>query len=165
MREIIHQLKYGNNIALALPLGGALVQLYRSAPYPADLVTVVPMSRQRRLRRGYNQASLIARAFCRAAGLPFSSSVLRRIRQTESQVGKHPRERMLNVKDAFAAETEFVAGKTVLVIDDVFTTGATMRSCANALKQAGAGHVIGLTAARAGLHQEEPLPAAAARAY
>ena len=153
MRTVIHQLKYLNNIALGEPLGEALADCYQNSPIRADVVTVVPISRHRRRKRGYNQALLIARAFCRSTGLPLSTGILRRVRQTESQVGKQPRERKLNVMNAFAGEAELAKGKIVLVIDDVFTTGATMNSCANALKKAGAEKVIGLTAARAGLQQ------------
>jgi len=158
LKTIIHQLKYFNNIALAQPLGEGLVECYQSSPFTADLVAVVPMSRQRRRQRGYNQALLIARSFCRTTNLPLKANALKRIRQTESQVGKNPHERMLNVQNAFTAEEKLVAGKTVLVIDDVFTTGATLRACASACKTAGAVRVIGLTAARAGLHHEDAQP-------
>ena len=156
MRRVIHSLKYGNNVSLAQPLGQALAQLYAHSPWTADAVTVVPMSRERRRARGYNQAALIARAFCRQTGLPFQSALLKRIRQTASQVGKSRSERMQNVQSAFSASPRWADGKTILVIDDVYTTGATLRSCAHALKAAGALAVIGLTAARAGLAQDDP---------
>lgn len=159
LKRVIHSLKYRNNVLLAQPLGQALAELYSHSPFAADTVTVVPISRERKRTRGYNQAALIARAFCRQTGLPFQPLLLKRIRQTASQVGKSRSERMQNVQSAFSASPRWASGKTILVIDDVYTTGATLRSCAHALKTAGALAVIGLTAARAGLAQDDlPLP-------
>ena len=157
LKKAIHRLKYGNDISLARYFAIPLLRLYSTCDTTADLAAVVPISRQRMRTRGYNQALLIARAFCLIADLPLRPQAIRRLRQTETQVGKNRLERWQNVQDAFEADKKLVEGKTVLVIDDVFTTGATLRACAHALKYAGASKVIALTAARAGLLQDEPM--------
>ena len=108
----------------------------------------VPLHWLRRLRRGYNQSQLLAE---RLAG-PFGTSVtlaLRRVRATRPQVGLDPVQRRRNVADAFeVVHKQVVKGGYYLLIDDVYTTGATLRECARTLRRAGAGRVAALTATR-----------------
>jgi ComF family protein len=112
----------------------------------ADLLTPVPLHPRRLRRRGFNQALLLAQAF---TGVRLSRDALIRVRHTPPQTGLNPKERHHNVKGAFAvARPQEVAGKHVCLVDDVFTTGATVRECARTLRQAGAHTVTVLTVAR-----------------
>jgi ComF family protein len=98
--------------------------------------------------RGYNQVSLLARPVGLGLHIPYRSQALRKVRETRSQVGLTAEERRLNVKDVFQAEQRTVKGRTILVVDDITTTGSTIEECAKALSRAGARQVYGLTLAR-----------------
>lgn len=100
--------------------------------------------------RGYNQASLLARPMAYSLQLGYSDQLLYRERDTRSQVGLSAFERRQNVWGAFRADGFRVAGKRILVVDDVTTTGSTLDACAMALKQAGAQSVYCITLARSG---------------
>jgi len=151
LRSAIHGLKYENRPELAVPLARYLTATYQAEkpnawPDPINRVVPVPLHAQRLQERGYNQAEQLARAFCRATQLPLDGTCLRRIRMTASQVGLNVQQRQQNVADAFQVEGD-VRGHTVLLIDDVFTTGATLNACARALQSAGAHAVCALTLA------------------
>jgi ComF family protein len=144
LRELIHLYKYGKVRTLARPLSGLLAQaLPRDEAY--DAVVPVPLYWRRRLQRGFNQAELLARGLFRRTGIPVEKA-LRRVRPTPTQAGLSNSARRQNVVKAFRARG--VAGKRILLIDDVMTTGATAAACALALKQAGARRVALLTVAR-----------------
>ena len=106
----------------------------------------VPLHRRRLRRRGFNQAALVARVVARESGLPLALARLVRVRDTPSQGGLSPAGRMANVAGAFEARS--VDGKRVVLVDDVWTTGATARACARALGVAGALSVRAFTIAR-----------------
>lgn len=114
-----------------------------------DIVIPVPLGRERLKERGYNQANLLAHPIALQVNRPFTPQALFRSRETGSQVGLNAQERKQNVKNAFQGRPSLVAGKRILLVDDVATTGATLSECSTALKQAGAEHVIALTLARA----------------
>ncbi len=149
IREAIHRMKYHSDLGISEIFARKLTYLFITTGWPVDLVTVVPLSRGRVKQRGYNQADLLARTFALAIKKPYRPGALRRVRETQSQVGLNADERRLNVQDAFGADAMLVAGKNVLIIDDVTTTGATLRECSRACSQNGANHVYGLTIARA----------------
>ena len=112
----------------------------------ADLIAPVPLHPSRLRQRGFNQALLLAQAF---PEVPLERELLVRQRHTPPQAGLNPRERRDNVKGAFAVpRPDLVKGKRILLIDDVFTTGATVRECARVLRRAGAREVDVLTVAR-----------------
>jgi len=112
----------------------------------ADLLLPVPLHRRRLQHRGFNQALLLARAFPEAV---VGRETLARVRHTAPQVGLNPKERRDNVHRAFAVpRPEAVKGKNVLLVDDLYTTGATVRECARVLRRAGAKRVEVLTVAR-----------------
>ncbi len=109
----------------------------------------VPLSADHAWERGYNQSTLLARPFALHLRIPLRPCALRRTRITQAQVGLNAQERRENVSRAFMADPRDVAGKSILIVDDVTTTGATMQACAQALRDAGARYVYGLTLARA----------------
>jgi ComF family protein len=145
----VQQLKYKRNIGMAEILAFYLLELYNTFKIEVDMVIPIPLSEKRHKSRGYNQVSLLARPFSLAIRRPIYNQALTRIRDTRSQVGLNRQERSSNVTGAFTANPTIVAGKTILLIDDVLTTGATMEASAYALKIAGAKGIMGLTLAQA----------------
>jgi ComF family protein len=149
IRQAIHALKYENNTTLARPLGKMMVDAWQRSSLPVtDLVVPVPLHTRRQAERGYNQSSLLARVVSRGLGLPVDDRTLVRLRATPPQVGLSRTERHHNVEGAFACLGP-LHGKTVLVVDDVCTTGATLEACAVALRARGATGVWAFTLARA----------------
>jgi ComF family protein len=153
LRSALLELKYQRDLALGLAFARVLAELLASLDWSFDLVCVVPLARQRRLQRGYNQVELFARPLAFALRRPYRPRALERSRETDSQVGLGIDERWENVRRAFAARRSLVAGKHVLLLDDVMTTGATLSSAARSLKVAGARAVNALSIARARPHE------------
>lgn len=143
-RDLILKLKHGDRTDLADLMARWLSRAARPLLEEADVVVPVPLHRWRLLRRRYNQAAEVARPLARVHGLPFLPDALERVRDTETQGGKSAVGRRRNVAGAFAVPDrarDRLAGKRVLLIDDVLTTGATAHACARALKGAGAAAV------------------------
>ncbi|MBM3804632.1 MAG: ComF family protein [Acidimicrobiia bacterium] len=151
VKGIVHELKYGRHRSLARPLALRLAGVYQ-AHWPllrADWVIPVPLHPARKRERGFNQSHEIARHFSRTAGIPLAEHWLLRTRPTQVQAGLTRRERRQNVAGAFRTSNGAgISGRTLLVIDDVFTTGATLNECARILKENGAAKVAVLTVAR-----------------
>ncbi len=145
----MHRMKYKRNIALGEILSRSLVELLSRLGWGVDAVAPVPLSQQRMAERGYNQAALLARPVALAAGLPYRPAWLQKSRETRTQVGLSVRQRKENVAGAFQTIPLAVKGKTILVIDDVATSGATLDSCSCAIMAGGAARVYCLTLARA----------------
>jgi ComF family protein len=151
LRTVLHALKYGRRPRLAARLADALLASPRVTALltPDALLVPVPLHPRRQRERGFNQSEQIARALGRRSGLPVLPRVLVRRRDTPTQTGRTAAERRHNVTGAFAARaSSTLAGRTVILIDDVLTTGATVRACSAALLRAGAGAVRVLTVAR-----------------
>ncbi|MDI9549107.1 MAG: ComF family protein [Chloroflexota bacterium] len=151
LREAIHALKYETRPELAGPLARYLVAVFQAPPWdalpaPIDAVVPVPLHIQRREERGYNQSELLAAGLCRATGLALEPAWLERIQATRQQVGLSAAERRQNVAGAFTAHSA-VTGRCLLLVDDVYTTGATLEACAQAATAAGARAVYALTLA------------------
>ena len=145
--QAVTRFKFGRQMAY-LPVMQHWLQAPRCAELVADADLLVPVPlHPRRLRdRGFNQALLLAQGFPEAV---IGRETLARVRYTVPQVGLNPKERRDNVHRAFAApRPEEVKGKNVLLVDDLYTTGATVRECARVLKRAGAKRVEVLTVAR-----------------
>ena len=149
MREAVHQLKYRNLRALAVPLAKLLLDYLVTNPVPAEVLVPVPLHRKRLRERGYNQSSLLARQLGKLANLPVVDDCLIRQRHAPPQARTATvEERQSHVIDAFACPDHRLRDKQVLLIDDVSTSGATLDACAAALKTAGATSVWGLVMAR-----------------
>ena len=149
-RQALHRLKFQQERSLALPMAQAMAQaagglLIPGFPQGFDGVAWVPMSPEKLRARGYNQSELLARYLARELGLP-PLPLLRQTRQTQPQHSLSRPQRADNVRNAYAASQE-ARGRRVLLVDDIVTTGATLRACAQALYQAGAQDVACLCAA------------------
>jgi ComF family protein len=162
MRDAIHALKYQALLPAARPLGrflaGAITHLAGDLPAGA-LVIPVPLHRSKFSQRGFNQARLLAghavsvlRKTRPAWRLELVAGAVVRLKGTESQAGLTPRQRRQNVRAAFVVpDPQIIAGRNVVVVDDILTTGATVRSVARALLRAGAANVWVATLSRAQL--------------
>jgi ComF family protein len=147
IRPAIHFLKYRNHKVVAAALGQILVDAYRRYQLAVDVIVPVPLHPSRLRERGYNQSELLAWQVSRAVGLPVNTRALERAQKTKSQMTLGAAERHQNVAAAFSCSQE-LARQKVLLIDDVCTTGATLDSCAAAMKEKGVTSVWGLTLAR-----------------
>jgi ComF family protein len=150
-RELIHQFKYSQRVLLRRPLG-LLAASYLddcAREFGADLIVPVPLHSKRLRQRGFNQAVLLGEIFSQRWGVSLARNNLRRIRWTEPQVNLGAAERAANVKGAFALnEAKAIAGRKILLIDDVYTTGSTVKECCRVLLKAGAAEIGVLTVAR-----------------
>ena len=144
LREVIHHFKYNDRVSLARPLGRALLMCLERERFAAECVVPVPLHRTRERGRGYNQAALLAARLDRR----LEPNVVRRRKNTESQTGLTRGQRLGNVRGAFECRRR-ISG-SVLVVDDVQTTGATLNEIARVLKRAGASRVEVVTVARVG---------------
>jgi ComF family protein len=150
VRDALHALKYRGERRLAAPLGAAAAARWREAAIGGDLLVPVPVHPARRAARGYDQAELLARAAAATLGRP-AVAALRRDRATAPQFELGRDRRAANVAAAFVVDPALriaVAGRWLVLVDDVVTTGATLVACAEALLHAGAAAVSGLTIAR-----------------
>jgi ComF family protein len=148
---LIHRFKYREESGLAAPLGDLLA----GGDYPgfrigdATVVVPVPLHRQRLRERGFNQSLLLARVVGRRHGIPVAARALRRTAATPPQVTLGRKERERNVRGAFTAgDAAHLPGERALLVDDVYTTGSTLKECARVLVDAGAREVFVLTLAR-----------------
>lgn len=152
--RLIKALKFQADYTAAIPLAAGMAALYTALPQlrQAQLCTAVPVHPKRLRRRGYNQAEVLAKTFAQLTGVTVQTQVLMRRHHRHSQVGQGREERLRNIENAFAVVPDaaaLITGKTVLLIDDVYTTGATSEECAKVLVRAGADSVTVLTACRA----------------
>lgn len=151
LRRLIHLLKYDG----VRPLAGVMAARLETGFHAlggADLIVPAPLHWRRGFKRGFNQSALIARSLGRRLGVRCERRLLVRVRATPSQAGLSRPERRRNLRGAFRVRrSESVQEKTVLLVDDVMTTGATLNACAKALERAGAKEVRALVVARAQL--------------
>src|SRR5262249_41865830 len=150
-REALHAFKFGGCRALAAPLGDLIAELDRELPTAVpDLLVPVPLHRRRERERGFNQSYLLARRVGHIWNVPVRRDVLQRAVYTVPQTQLSGEARRSNVRTAFVLRhVDVVAGRRVLLVDDVFTTGSTATACAVCLRKAGAAEVGVLTVARA----------------
>jgi ComF family protein len=140
-RSIAIRLKYGRRVGLARTMSRYMRPLVGEMPADALLVPV-PLHRSRLWSRGFNQSAIVARELSRRTGVPLSVDALIRARRTPPLKGLNMRQRRRTVAGAFRANRDIdLTGRTVILIDDVLTTGSTANACARALKKAGAARV------------------------
>jgi ComF family protein len=147
--RLIQALKYGHQLALAAWLGHRLGERLVAADY--DLLLPLPLHPSRLRTRGFNQSLEIARVTSKALAIPMNPGILTRIRATPPQAALPLKERGRNVRGAFECARD-LAGKRILLVDDVMTTGSTLREAARILKLHGAGQITVAVAARALRH-------------
>jgi ComF family protein len=149
VRKSVHELKYRGLKAISPCLAELLADYLKENPVPGEALVSVPLHPRRLRERGYNQSVLLAGELGKRVGLPVIEDCLTRVKQAQPQVrAVDVEERRRNVADAFVCRDERVNNKQIILIDDVCTSGATLESCATALKRSGATSVWGLTLAR-----------------
>jgi ComF family protein len=156
VRLAIHQLKYRGRKDQAAVLADMMVRVWEREQPDPQMALPIPLHRKRHQERGFNQSAWLTREFAQQVGIPVQLDGLARIRATAPQVGLSGHERQDNVKDAFQANAQIVRGKSVLLIDDVCTTGSTLKSAAAALHGAGAVRIWAYTVARALAGDDDP---------
>jgi len=159
-RRAVHGLKYGGLPRIADDLAAAMGPIRPETDGPSALIPI-PLARKRLRERGYNQSEKLARALARQWRIPVLLDVLVRTRETPTQTALTPGTRLANVAGAFGTRNaELGTGNssafrlpssTLILVDDVFTTGATLAEAARALEQAGAKRIAGVTFARAAI--------------
>ena len=157
-RPAVHGLKYGRLPRIADDLAAAMLPLRPTTDGPSVLIPI-PLAPKRLRERGYNQSEMLARALARQWRIPVARDVLVRARETRTQTALTPGTRLANVAGAFGTRNAQrgagnssafrLQGSTLILVDDVFTTGATLAEAARALEQAGAKRIAGVTFARA----------------
>src|SRR6185437_6506963 len=150
-RALVHSYKYSDRMDLAPLMGRWMARAGRELLAGADALIPVPLHWRRLWARRFNQSAALAIGISQASGVPTLHAALKRVRATAQQVGLSKTERADNVQGAFrvpAEEKPHVAGRRLVLIDDVLTSGATVDTCARALLRAGAAHVDVLTFAR-----------------
>jgi len=148
IRRAIHEFKYRNLRALALPMAGLLYDYTLENPVPGDVLVPVPLHRKRLRERGYNQSGLLAKQLGKLTGMPIIDDCLIRRHHTPPQARMtNIDERRRNVVNAFSCSNGKLKGKRVILIDDVTTSGTTLNACAETLIKSGTTTVWGLVIA------------------
>ena len=150
-RALVHALKYGDRLDLAPMMGRWIATAGRELLDEADALVPVPLHWRRLWARRFNQSAMLAAAVSKESGVPIATAALKRVRATAQQVGLSRTERAANIQGAFRVPEEgkaAVAGRRLVLVDDVLTSGATVEGCARALLRAGAANVDVLIFAR-----------------
>lgn len=150
-RDLVHRLKYGDRVELARPMGAWMARAGAELLSDAEVIVPVPLHRRRLFQRRFNQAALLAQAISARSGIVTDALVLKRVKATDPQVGKSRAQRADNVQGAFLVDPErraAIAGRRVVLVDDVLTSGATVNAASRILLRAGAETVDALVFAR-----------------
>ncbi len=157
MRDAVRAYKFNNQKLYGILLGQMmcceLENINVFSDY--DMLVPVPLHENRQAERGYNQSEIIAEELSKWLGIPSYSEAMKRIRDTKRQSSLYGRDRIENVRGAFHADMLAVTGKNIILVDDIYTMGETVKACAAALKAAGAGKIIAITLCRAVLKEEQ----------
>ena len=155
MERIIRGYKFAGRRRLHIPLSEIACAAFMESRMECDLITSVPMGRAKRWARGFNQSELLARRLSRSLGIPYAR-ILKERRTARSQKELRLRDRFVRIFNRFrVVGNACVEGRRVLVVDDIFTTGATLNECARVLALRGAAEISSLTLARAGIKKLE----------
>ena len=155
IQDLIHGFKYGGRVHLGRPLGLLTASTLAAfcAEAAPDLIVPVPLHKKRLRQRGYNQSQLLGAVLGKKWRVPQEVGNLRRLRWTEPQTTLDANDRVANVRGAFGVrDPGRLEGKGVMLVDDVLTTGSTMRACVEALREAGVSAVFAVTVARGVQH-------------
>lgn len=146
IRDVIIRMKFYGNKAFSDVLAFLLCNLLNDMAVLSDfdLVIPAPLSKERLFERGFNQAALLAKPFAEQFGVNYREDILLKIKDTKRQSRLPSSERFTNVRGAFSASSD-AAGKKIIIVDDIFTTGSTLAECAQTLKDAGAANIVGVT--------------------
>src|SRR5580698_7766047 len=150
-RGLVHAFKYGDRLDLAPMMGRWINNAGRELLAKADALVPVPLHWRRQWARRFNQSAMLAAAVAKETGVPIAFGALKRIKATAQQVGLSQTERATNIQGAFKVPEDgkaAVAGRRLVLVDDVLTSGATAEGCARALLRAGAANVDVLVFAR-----------------
>ncbi len=153
LRSGIHAMKYQSNFWLGKVFSNLLIQLLKDKNWPIDLVMPIPLSEEKLRERGYNQAALLSKPVAKHYGWKHDQRSLVRVKENHSQVALTREQRFENVKSAFLAEQAKRNQLNVLLVDDVFTTGATIMEASKALKAAGFANIFAVTLAKASIRK------------
>lgn len=145
--KIIHNFKYNEKPYLAQIFARKLKEIYFKEFITADIIICVPMTEKAERKRGYNQSELLAKYLSSEIGVEYSSKVCKKVKDTDRQATLNVTERAKNLQGAFKVYKEEIVGKSVLIVDDVLTTGATVNGISKLLKKKGANQVFVLTIA------------------
>ena len=154
VQNALHTMKYRRNIGLGESFAAQMADFFRSLGWQVDVLTPVPLGKNRLKERGYNQVALVARPLAYEVGLDYNPGAMWKARETRSQVGLTISQRRENVDGAYQADARAVKHKSVVLMDDVATTGSTILACTDALLSAGAREVYAITVARALSHHD-----------
>jgi ComF family protein len=150
LQKAVHALKYEGITTLAEPLGQLIAHQIKQKQWPRSVIVPVPLHENRRAARGYNQSALLGQVIASQLGWDYRDLLIR-ARETQSQVGLDHRGRQENVRKAFAAcDVTGLAASHVILVDDVYTTGATIRECAMTLMDAGVKSIRAVVVGQAG---------------
>jgi len=145
-------MKYRRNIGFGESIALQMMDFVCSLRWPVEILIPVPLGKKRLKERGYNQVGLVARPLAYQMGWRYAPDALWKTRETRSQVGLTVSQRRENVQNAYQADPKIVKRKSILIMDDVATTGSTILACTEALLSAGTQEVYVLTIARALSH-------------
>ena len=137
--QMIYDMKYRSMPETAVALGSIAARQFSAAGFfnGIDAIVPIPITRRRQWQRGYNQSMEIGRGVSEVTGLPIYNKVVKRIRFKESQTSQRAHQRMLNVENAFSlTDSDRIAGRHILLVDDIVTTGATIIACGRELAKA-----------------------------
>ena len=155
MKELLHKLKFNGMKRLHVPIGRMAIKALTRRDVRADLITSVPMNSRKRWKRGFNQSELIAKLISKKSSIPYRR-LLKEKRKSVTQRELGLRHRFINVINRYRVIRGAVfRDKSVLIIDDVFTTGATINECARVLLAAGARDVFSMTIAKSSIHRPD----------
>ncbi|MEA1909640.1 MAG: ComF family protein [Patescibacteria group bacterium] len=151
LRKILHKYKYGRVRVLSYDLGDILINIIKSYSCEDLIITSVPLHFKKRWQRGFNHSALLASVVTQKISGTYIENLLIKTKPTKAQVGLSRKDRLKNLQNSFEVNLRHasaIQGRTILIIDDVITTGATINACADALKRLGAKEVWGLVIAK-----------------
>jgi ComF family protein len=138
LQFILHSLKYQKKFKVGMYLGEILSEGVKTRNWQIDLIVPVPIHHLKKVERGYNQSDYIVKGLSKSLRIPYSTTLIKRTRHTESQTKLKMKERAQNVADAFKIRNaKKIKNKNILLVDDVITTGATIQECAKTLAKGG----------------------------